>query len=246
MMAVWGHLFPSNFLPFPIQLLFLFHYHFHTSTHLTYAHAYTQRHEFFMWARSSTDVAVSREELCWDVASVSRDEIIRKYKHTCGEGGGSHSARACLFTPKPAGGGAVIPASAVKNCRTLPPRITPRSIVCYVMYYVRGTYRISMNPRASAFVVSRAQRGHYAEGLRVDWKPVYMSRVYGVHNMFSAEQISSICVLVYWLQHYVWSWILYYRYFIDSELSSAHIIMRQLRLFYGLHSPCGYIFSVLK
>ena len=29
----------------------------------------------------------------------------------------------------------------------------------YVMYYVRGTYRISMNPSASAFVVSRAHEG---------------------------------------------------------------------------------------
>ena len=53
------------------------------------------------------------------------------------------------------------------------------------MYYVRVTYRISMNPSASAFVVSRVQRGHYL--LKSG-----MSRVYGVHNMFSAEKISSV------------------------------------------------------
>ena len=57
----------------------------------------------------------------------------------------------------------------------------------YVMYYVRGTYGISMNPRASAFVVSRAARA-LRGGLEGSLKSG-MSRVYGVHNMFSAEQI---------------------------------------------------------
>ena len=54
------------------------------------------------------------------------------------------------------------------------------------MYYVRGTYRISMNPRASAFVPSAARtlRG-WPEGS-------FKSGMYGVHNMFSAEQISSV------------------------------------------------------
>ena len=112
MMAVWGHPFPSNFLPFPsnfhfhsiyfhfhfhsIYSHFHFHFHFHSiyqSGHVVSAHAYTQRHEFSVApSRSGLGVAVSRE-LYWDprmLPSVSRDEIIRMLFH---EGYSNH----CVF-----------------------------------------------------------------------------------------------------------------------------------------------------
>ena len=62
----------------------------------------------------------------------------------------------------------------------------------WVMYYVQSTYRISINPRASMFVVSRAQRGHYIRGWLEGSLISGITRVCGVHNMFSAEQISSV------------------------------------------------------
>ena len=74
-MAVWGHPFPSNFLPFP------FHFHFHTALYASELCACIYATTRVLHV-SILDVAVSREQSCaWMLPSVSRDEIIRMLFH---------------------------------------------------------------------------------------------------------------------------------------------------------------------